>query len=118
MAAKLNHWFASSAVYWRVASTVADLVREMDRLDHHGSSYGIYKVPLPLDAHYMIERRVPVVDGVEFVETVTMTRRVEDDNNKVDDITDCVNRFLPYGDLDDLEDVVDLKDELLEIVRT
>jgi hypothetical protein len=71
MAAKLNHWFASSAVYWRVASTVAELVREMDRLDHYGSDYSIYQVPLPLDAHYMIEQHMPVVDGVEFFERVT-----------------------------------------------
>ena len=52
---------------------MAELVREMDRLDHYGSNYDIYKVPLPLDAHYMIEHRVPAVDGVEFFERVTMT---------------------------------------------
>jgi hypothetical protein len=66
-----HHWFASSAKYWRVASTVADLVRKMDRLDHGRSSYSIYKVPLPLDAEYDIRKYEPDVAGVEFVETVT-----------------------------------------------
>ena len=35
----------------------------------------------------------------------------------VDDITACVDRFLPYAELDD-DDSGDLKDELLKIVRT
>ena len=36
----------------------------------------------------------------------------------VDDITACVNRFLPYAKPGEIDDSGDLKDELLELVRT
>jgi len=75
MAAQDTHWFGSSSVYWRVAETKAELTKLMDALDHYGGSYWIYKVPMALDAKYMIRNFEPVVEGVTFVEEVPSPRQ-------------------------------------------
>ena len=65
--ANSHHYFATSFVYWRVAETKAEVIEKMDKLDHLGDTYRIYKVPLPLEAHYRIDNYRPVVEGVELV---------------------------------------------------
>jgi hypothetical protein len=64
------HFFASSFVAWRVAATKEELIDRMNRLDHCGDGYRIYKVPLPLEAHYKINYYKPVVEGLEYVEEI------------------------------------------------
>lgn len=64
------HFFASSFVAWRVAETKEELIELMNRLDHLGDGYRIYKVPLHVDAYYKIKNYKPVVEGLEYVEEI------------------------------------------------
>ena len=70
MEATTCHWSATSFVYWRVAETKEKLIELMDKLDHMGDGYRIYRVPLPLEAPYEIENYRPVVEGLEYVEEI------------------------------------------------
>jgi len=62
-----HHYFASSLLEWRVDQDVTELVRKMDRLkaDGRGDEYLIYRVPLSIDADYLIENYAPLVEGTE-----------------------------------------------------
>ena len=60
---KEYHYFASSALHWRVSGDICDLVRKMDEVGDE--EYKVYRVPLPLHATYDIIHYVPVVEGIE-----------------------------------------------------
>ncbi len=76
------HWFTSSIFHWRVHEDLAkciDAQRKADKAAIRSMNGGktpktkplfqVYRVPLPVDAHYRIENFRPVVAGTEYVAT-------------------------------------------------
>ena len=73
---------------------------------------------LNVQAFVRMEERLDVIDSRFWQTTKEERPKVENPFvTLVDEITACVDRFLPYAELDD-DDSGDLKDELLKIVRT
>lgn len=76
------HYFASSVANWNVADTMGEVIKRQTRADKQmmGShfskiTFDIYRVPLPLDAHYKINHYQPVVEGIELLESIVMERK-------------------------------------------
>jgi uncharacterized protein with von Willebrand factor type A (vWA) domain len=58
------HFFASSALEWRIHSNIKSLIKLMDKL---GDQYRIWYVPLDITAPYDIENYRPVVDNLVYL---------------------------------------------------
>jgi len=58
------HYFASSIAEWRTGTDLGELTHRMAR---SGFPFTLWKLPVPEDADYMIERYVPQVEGREFL---------------------------------------------------
>ena len=62
LAAKIEgHFFASSVAEWRTNDDPAALIKIMQT---GGFPFRVWWLPVPADAHYMIENYAPKVEGV------------------------------------------------------
>lgn len=71
------HYFASSILSWTVDEDLLKCLEKQKRADrsktrtYQATNCKVYKVPLPVKAHYSISDYVPEVEGIEFIATIT-----------------------------------------------
>ena len=78
------HWYASSGLNWSVGTDILEALEKCKRrdIDQAGKltksgkrtweiDTKVYRVPGPVTREYKIDNYVPVVDGLEYIETVS-----------------------------------------------
>jgi hypothetical protein len=64
MSKQVFHFFATSAAEWHIDSDIKRLIKFMDK---QGFEYGLWYVPVDINADYEIKYFVPQVEGSAFL---------------------------------------------------
>jgi len=71
------HYFSSSCLNWVVDESLEKWLKKQRKVDTNKSKtykatiWKVYKVPLPISAHYSIDEYMPEVEGVKLIDKIT-----------------------------------------------